>query len=207
MVAIADLYRHYHSSRNNERLGLFQGLVERYDVRSALYPGSFVHVTPSFVIPTVVYLDADRRADGFFRRGHAAEIVAAHKAYDDEPTLRFHSGSYEEPIDEAEASFDLLISQYAGFVSRSCTRYLRIGGHLVANNSHGDASMASLDPGYRLVAVYRRRDERFTFADTELDTYMVPKKGPPPSREELERAGRGPAFTRRVAGYVFQLVG
>ena len=110
---------------------------------------------------------------------------------------------YAEPLPEADASFDLLVSQYGGFVSRACRRYLRPGGHLVANNSHGDASMAALDPDYELVAVYRRRGERFSFTRDELDSYMVPKRGAVPRRAELERTMRGPAFTRPVAGYVF----
>jgi hypothetical protein len=49
----------------------------------------------------------------------------------------------------------------AGFVSKGCRRYLRVGGDLVANSSRGDASMAAVDPGYELVAVYRRRSGRF----------------------------------------------
>jgi hypothetical protein len=36
---------------------------------------------------------------------------------------------------------------------------------------------------------------------------MVPKHGVVPSREELETTMRGPAFTRQVAGYVFERVG
>ena len=79
-----------------------------------------------------------------------------------------------------------------------------MGGILVANNSHGDASMARLDPDYELVAVYRRRAERFTFSFDELETYMIPKSGEEPTLETLEESMRGPAFTRPVTGYVFK---
>ena len=63
--------------------------------------------------------------------------------------------------------------------------------------------MAALDPDYELVAVYRRRGERFSFSSSELGSYMVPKNGVAPTQAELERTGCGPAFTRVVAGYVF----
>lgn len=204
MASAHDLYRKHHVSKEDERLGLFRGLVERYGISSALYPGSFVHVTPSFVIPTVVYSDSDKRAARFFADPGVVELVRSSAEYEHEPTIRFHEGDYTTAIDEPEASFDLLISQYAGFVSRAAKRFVRVGGHLVANNSHGDASMAALDSAWRLVAVYRRRGERFTFSDTDLEAYMVPKRGASPTAVELERTMRGPGFTRTVAGYVFE---
>lgn len=206
MAVATDLYQQYHVDRNDERLGLFQELLMRYAPRSALYPGSFVHVTPSFVIATVVYVDSDRRAARFFADPAVAELVAARKEYDDEPVIRFHAQSYEKPLEEREASFDLLISQYAGFVSRGCKRYLRVGGHLVANNSHADASMARLDPDYELVAVYKRHGERFAITEKDLDSYMVTKKQPPPSHADLERMQRGPGFVRQAAGYIFERI-
>ena len=200
----AQMYREYHIGKSDERLGLFRGLVEHFGVTDALYPGSFVHVTPSFVMPRVVYVDSDRRARAFFEDPRVTELVDERREYEDRPSLGFHWADYSEPLDEPDGSFDLLISQYAGFVSRACKRYLRVGGLLVANNSHGDASMARLDEGYRLVAVYRRRSELFTFAFDELETYMVPKTGVEPTPESLEQGMRGPAFTRSVGGYVFE---
>lgn len=198
-----ELYRKYHAERSDERLELFRGLVDDFGVSSALYPGSFVHVTPSFVIPHVVFVDSDARAEKFFGDPTTLELVDRRREYEQKPVVRFHRADYAEAVDEAESSFDLLISQYAGFVSRDCKRYLKVGGYLVANNSHGDASMARLDPAYRLVAVYRRRGERFIFTFDELDTYMIPKSGEEPTVASLEKHVRGPAFTRQVAGYVF----
>lgn len=200
----ARMYREHHIEKSDERLGLFRGLVQHFGVRDALYPGSFVHVTPSFVIPNVVYVDSDRRAQTFFEDPRVMELVDERREYEVRSSIGFHRSDYAEPFDEPDGSFDLLISQYAGFISRACKRYLKVGGLLVANNSHGDASMARLDPDYRLVAVYRRTSERFTFGFGELETYMVPKSGAEPTRESLEQSMRGPAFTRSVGGYVFE---
>ena len=207
MASAVDLYRQHHIDKDDERLGLFRGLVERYGVESALYAGSFVHVTPSFVIPTVVYADSDKRAARFFADPEVRTLILRSREHAQDPVFRFHAGDFATTIDERDASFDLLISQYAGFVSRACKRYVAMGGHLVVNNSHGDASMAALDPDWRLVAVYRRRGERYTFSDADLETYMVPKRGEPPTEAELESTMRGPAFTRSVAGYVFERSG
>ncbi len=201
-----DFYHRHHVAKGDERLDLFRGLVERYGVQSALYPGSFVHVTPSYVIPTVVYADADGRAVRFFADPALREFVLRQRQYEREPEIRFHAGDFAIAIDEPDGSFDLLISQYAGFVSRACKRYLAVGGRLVVNNSHGDASMAALDPDWRLTAVYRRQGEHFNFSDSDLETYMISKRGAAPTESDLERTMRGPAFTRTVAGYVFERV-
>ncbi len=37
---------------------------------------------------------------------------------------------------------DLIISQYAGFVGQETKRYLKEGGILLCNDSHGDATLA-----------------------------------------------------------------
>ncbi|MFX0037200.1 MAG: hypothetical protein ACFE9I_16330 [Candidatus Hermodarchaeota archaeon] len=40
---------------------------------------------------------------------------------------------------------------YAGFVSQSCKEYLKVGGILLTNNSHGNASMAYIDDDYQFI--------------------------------------------------------
>ncbi|HET6495030.1 MAG TPA: hypothetical protein VFH61_06670, partial [Thermoleophilia bacterium] len=149
---------------------------------------------------------SDGRAARFFADPAVATLVAARKDYAAEPVIVFHAQDYDEAIAEPTRSFDLLISQYAGFVSRACKQYLAIGGHLLVNNSHGDASMVALDLDFELVAVYQRCRERFVFAMEDLATHMVPKAGPAPTEAELERSMRGPAFIRRAAGYVFRRI-
>lgn len=206
MASAIETYRKYHIEKHDERLGLFRVLARRYEGISALYPGCFVHVTPSFVFPSVIYADMDRRAARFFADPTVVELVRREKTYPDTPRIRFIHQDYSEPLDLAEETVDLLISQYAGFVSRACKRYLRIGGILVANNSHGDASMAALDPSFRLIGVVRRRGERFTLTEHALDEFMIPKKLPAPTQQDLEQAGRGPAFTKAAFAYVFERI-
>ena len=44
-----------------------------------LYPGSYVDVAPSFVFPTVTYVDIDDRAQAFFSDvAGVKEIIASH---------------------------------------------------------------------------------------------------------------------------------
>ena len=201
------LYRKYYVDTRYERLELFTLVADRFASRRALYPGSFTHVTPAFVYPIACFVDTDRRAVRFFADPAVRDFVSRRKVYAEEPCIRFHRADYVQELPEAEESYDLLISQYAGFVSQHCKRYLRVGGMLLANNSHGDASMAWLDPDYALTAAINRRGERFSLRESDLGSYFVPKRDLTVTREHLERTKRGVAYTRRAYSYVFRRVG
>lgn len=140
----ASLYNEYYAQPSDERLGLFTLMAERFGCRSALYPGSFDHVTPAFVFPRTCFVDMDSEAARFFADPGLSELVAQRKVYEEGASVRFFAADYEGGLAEAEASFDLLISLNAGFVSQHCKRYLKVGGVLLVNNLHGDASMAWL---------------------------------------------------------------
>ena len=199
-------YREHYADASAERLGLFTLMAERFACRSALYPGSFDHVTPAFVYPLTCFVDMDRDAARFFAMPGVSELVARRKVYTEASRIRFHQADYEQGVAETEESFDLLISLNAGFVSQHCKRYLRVGGMLLVNNLHGDASMARLDPDYALVGAINRSGERFSLAETDLSSYFVPKRERAITREYLERTRRGVAFTRRAYAYVFRRV-
>ena len=119
------LYKREYVDKDFERLQLFVLLAERYGIRSALYPGSYVHVTPSFVYPVTVYTDMDKRAERFFNDSWTLDFVRKNRRYTDVPEIRFHAGDYTAGFDEPPRSFDLLVSQYAGFVSEHCKKYLK----------------------------------------------------------------------------------
>ncbi len=200
------LYTKYYVSTSYERLGLFTLVAASFASRRALYPGSFTHVTPAFVYPHTCFVDTERRAARYFADPAVRDYVNERKVYSQEPCIRFHRADYVRELPEPKESYDLLISQYAGFVSQHCKQYLKIGGMLLANNSHGDASMAWLDQDFALVAAINRRGERFSLVETNLDSYFVPKRDHPITRESLERAKRGVAYTRSAFGYVFRRV-
>lgn len=203
--ALAHYEKHY-AQPGDERLGLFTLMADRFGCRSALYPGSFDHVTPAFVFPRTCFVDMDSEAARFFAGPGLSELVAQRKVYEESTCIRFYAADYKERLAESEASFDLLISLNAGFVSQHCKRYLKVGGVLLVNNLHGDASMARLDPDYELAGAISRRGERFSLAETDLASYFVPKRDIEVTREYLKQTRRGVAFTRRAFAYAFQRV-
>jgi hypothetical protein len=119
-------------------------------------------------------------------------------------TVRFDHQDYRTPLDVEDGSVTLLISLFAGFISETCTRYLARGGHLFVNDSHGDASMASLDPDYRLVGVMLNTDGRYEMSTSNLEVYFIAKRGQPPTCASLRATGRGPVYTERPFAYLFE---
>ncbi len=199
------IYKKYFIEKKFERVGLFEAIKSKYGCKSALYPGSFIHIAPSFVFPDVIYVDNDTRAKKFFKDTHQVNnIIRSRKIYDQESTVKFYSQSYTKPLDIAEGSMDLLISQYAGFISLHCKKYLKDSGILLVNNSHGDASMARLYDDYALIAVVKKQDDNYKISDKDLDSYFIPKKPVNITRSYLEEIQRGIAYTRSASSYVFE---
>lgn len=201
-----ELYKEYFVDRDFERQGLFQLLAEQCRVERALYPGSFVHVTPSFVFPVVTYVDTDKRTLKFFENPGLMDFIAKWKIYPQSPKITFHPVDYRNPIDEENKSYDLLISQYAGFVSQHCKQYLKINGYLLVNNSHGDASMASIDRDYELMAVIHHQNGHYQMSKKNLDTYFVPKKAIQVTKDFLEKTQKGIGYKKVAYSYLFQRV-
>lgn len=189
-----------------DRSELFARLAEGWPVRRALYPGSYVDLSPSTAIESVTYLDTDRRAARFFADPELVEAdLAGRRAPGAGATVTFLEMDYTQPLPVPTGEFDLLISLFAGPVWDNCRSYLRPGGLLLANTSHGDASLAALDPALRLVAVVSTRDGRYRMGTTNLDGFLIPKRPAAADPDEIRRSGRGIAYTRSAFAYLFQL--
>ncbi|MEO5779444.1 class I SAM-dependent methyltransferase [Arthrobacter sp. PAMC25284] len=187
-----------------DRSGMFGALARAWAPERALYPGSYVDLSPSTVIPAVTYVDTDRRAEAFFGDVDLVRAELHGRTVPGAGTeVEFLAADYTTALAVPDQGFDLLISLYAGPVWENCRRYLKPGGLLLANASHGDASLAALDPTLRLEAAVTHRGETYLLDTDRLDRYLVPKN-PDGNRPELIRAaGRGVGYTRPAFAYVF----
>ncbi len=189
-----------------DRHRLFAAVAGAFDVSTALYPGCYVDITPSFVLDSVTYLDVDRRARQFFAdTAGVDEIIHCHRDDDGSAEWSFLNADYTSRLPLPTERYDLLISLYSGFVSEYCTRHLRPGGLLLVNPSHGDTAMASLEPRYRLVAAVTSRDGKYAVRHDDLDTYLTPKRATEITRGSLHASNRGIAYTKPAFAYVFEL--
>lgn len=191
-----------------DRLRLFSAVATEVEATRVLYPGSYVDVAASFVFPHVTYADVDKRASRFFADTSGVTELIVSNAPDASisHTFDFVHGDYREDLGLVDGSFDLLVSLYAGFISEHCTRYLRVGGSLLVNPSHGDAAMASIDPRYRLSAVVKSGDDRYRIDRSKLDTYLIPKVDREVTPERLHDLGRGIGYTKSAFAYLFERI-
>lgn len=193
---------------HGDRHRLFSVIAEAIDAATVLYPGSYVDVAPSFVFPAVTYVDVDDRADRFFADvDGVAEIIASTIGSSADRDVRFLHRDYRDELALAEGTFDLLISLYAGFVSEHCTRYLKVGGMLLVNPSHGDAAMASIDGRYQLWAAVTSAAGRYRIDRSRLDQYLIPKRDTDVTAELLHERGRGIDYTKPAFAYLFERIG
>ena len=74
------------------RWRLFRAVAEAVDAKTVLYPGCYVDIAPSFVFPSVTYVDSDRRAPRFFGdEAGVREIVGSHTGAPVDPEIVFLS--------------------------------------------------------------------------------------------------------------------
>ena len=159
------------------------------------------------VFSNVTYADSFRNTHKFFEDEDTLDFIKKNKEYSEKPNVRFYQQDYNKPFENLNKEFDLVISQYAGFVGQASKQYLKKDGILVCNNSHGDASMASIDVDFELIAVYnRKKDNHFSISSRKLDEYLKPKKGIHPNKSQLLKSMKGIAYTKSPSGYIFRKV-
>lgn len=206
-MKIPQLYKKYHLDKQHTSLGLFRELNAEFEIERVFYPGSHVHITPSLIFSNVTYADSFRNTDKFFQEQKTIDFINNNKEYNEESIIRFYQQDYYKTFKELRKEFDMVISQYAGFVGQATKAYLKKDGILVCNNSHGDASMASLDSDFGLIAVYKRNtDEKFSISEKNLGDFLIPKKGIQPTKEQLTKSMQGIAYTKSPPGYIFRKI-
>jgi hypothetical protein len=199
-------YKKYYIDRDYEQVDLWRLLKSKYGISKVVYPGSFIQISPSFIFPFVVYIDSDKNAIRYFQGSALIGMVGQRKEYTNDPTIVFHGVDYNNLVEAYLSKFDLLISQYAGFISGVCKPYLRTGGYLLVNNSHGDAGMASIDKDYALIAAVHKTKGKYRLLNTSLEEYFIPKKDIPVTKELLLERKKGVGYTRTAPLYLFQKI-
>jgi hypothetical protein len=203
---IIKMYKKYYIERDYEQVDLFRLLKDNFEISRVIYPGSYVHISPSFIFQDVVYIDSDKKAKEFFKSSSYKEYILQRKEYREDPAVNFYSIDYKKEIPELINQFDLLISQYAGFISDTCKKYLKVGGILLGNNSHGDAGLASIDDDYQLIATVHKSKGKYRISHTSLKNYFIPKRNIKVTKEYLYKTGKGVGYTKTAPLYLFRRI-
>jgi SAM-dependent methyltransferase len=170
---IAIVYQEYVVAPGLARTALLAELRARCaGEATVLYPGAFLHVTPSFFFEHVVYVDRSDFSRDFFARAQAVVcLVNQHKRYRQAPFIRFVQQDFTTELPIREQAFDVLLALYAGGIARACARYLKPGGLLLTNDHHGDARDAARIPDFELQAAIEERRGKIRFDEEALERY------------------------------------
>ncbi len=145
-MTATELYQNYYAAIRFERQGLFQLVHEQYGCKEALYPGSSVHITPSFYIPHVVYVDKSNDAAQFFSNKNAViEQISHHKKYKRSAFFQFLHQDYTQAL-PIQHQFDLLIALFAPQVIHNCTQYIKKNGIVLVHPFQNNLYDAANDP-------------------------------------------------------------
>lgn len=202
-----NLYEENFLKKNRSMIELFRIIKKRYNPKKVIYPGCYIHITPSLVFSEVIYVDSFKKIGNFFEDYKVKNYVKSKKEYGEEPKYKFYLQDYFEDLHEKEKSFDLVISQYGGFVGQAVKKYLKKGGILVCNDSHGDASLARLDNDYKLIGIYNTdNDEKYEISNENLEEYFILKKEVNNPKEIVLKTMKGLKYTKSPTGYIFKKI-
>lgn len=193
---------HEYRDKTGDRKALYRSVAVNYDITNALYPGSHIDIAPSLVIPKVIYVDNFKGTIKFFKNMDLIKnYVTEHKAYAEPCELIFLDQDYRDALNIEPVQ--LVISQYAGFVGQATKRYLKLGGLLLCNDSHGDATLARFDSTFDLVGVM---DHDYQIIDTKLDDYFVLPRGENVNLVKVKEKMKGPKYKLSAENYLFRKI-
>ena len=201
------LYEKQYVAIQFERAGLFKLLREQYGCTEVLYPGSSVHITPSFYFPHLVYVDSSETAVHFFADETAVRNhINRHKTYKRSAYVRFIAQDYTTALPLPDGQFDLLLALFAPNVVQTCQKYLKRGGILVTNNFQDEAQTAVTNPALALVAVVQYRQKHYVLVEDEPDRWLPPPNNSKTKRY-LKQTSAGFAYTEAENYFLFKKLG
>ena len=143
-----------YNGANDIHLNPLRLIKNKFEVKRVLYPGSWIHLTPSIVFPYVVYVDSFSKMKSMLGDSELLAYIGRNSEILDKPIIKFYQADYRKALPEEKESFDLLISLSSGFVSQSCKKYLKKRGLLFVNNEHYDAITAYVDSDFLPIGVF-----------------------------------------------------
>lgn len=194
-----ELYKEY--SKKIDRFDLYKNVANFFDIKKALYPGSYIDITPSLYIENVLYIDNYKNTSKFFNdKKSIFYYIDNHKIYDNSSEVNFLFEDYTSDNLDIDYDFDLIISQYAGFVSFYTKKYLKVGGIILCNDSHGDATLNYFDDSLDFIGVVENDNLLFN----NLSSYFKRSKNKNIDIEEVKRKMKPPRYIINAENYLFR---
>jgi len=183
------------------RKNIYKIVKDIFDLKSAIYPGSYIDIVPSLILEEVTYIDNFKKANTFFKqKNEIAKYIEENKEYSNPSYINFIYDDYSKVSNIKMV--DLIISQYAGFVGQETKQFLKVGGILLANDSHGDATLAYLDESYQFIATLDNNIINFD----NLEKYFSLSRKRMINLSEVNEKQKGPKYINNAQNYIFKKI-
>ncbi|WP_147534425.1 hypothetical protein [Bacillus marasmi] len=167
-------YKSVYTDLEFERADLFAAINQKYQIKTVLYPGCNIHVTPAFYFQHVVFVDiADNAIQFFSDQTDVQQFINSHKKYKQSSYIRFINQDYTTQLPLIDNEYDLLISLFAGGISKACGRYIINGGYLLTNNHHNDAHDAITSGQFKLIAIIHKKQKKYEISEANLEKHIT----------------------------------
>lgn len=155
------LYNKFYRSIGFERREVFEYIKKVYSPKTVLYPGSSIHITPSFYFQHVVYIDNSELSQTFFQNiQETNEIIYQNKIDKNSHYFKFIYKDFTKELLLRENSFDLLISLFSGQQIQYCQKYLKVNGLILATDLFSGLEYMSGSNKYLLIDSFFIRNSK-----------------------------------------------
>ena len=163
------MYNNQYTDIGFDRTSLFEFVKEVFHSEKVLYPGSSIHISPSFVFKQVIYVDKSKDAVDFFADNQEVrKIIENNRRGTGSRYYEFLSHDYmNECLPLKDYSFDLLISLYADNIIDYCISFVRDKGIIISNNFHDEAVKAVKYNELTLIGYIKKTKNSYAFYNDE----------------------------------------
>ena len=126
------------------------------------------------------------------------KYIVENKEYEEPCDIVFMGQDYTRELNIEPV--DLIISQYAGFVGQATKKYLKAGGILLCNDSHGDATLSRFDDDFDFIGVIGKNNR---IINTKLDDYFVLPRSKTVDLVRVKEKMKGPKYELSAENYLF----
>jgi len=186
-------YLSHYKGIDDPHLRILRLIKKKYFAERVLYPGCWIHLTPSLVFPHVVYVDFFSKMESMFSDQELLEYIGTNSVVYGESIIKVHQTDYKDGIDEKKGSFDLLISLSSGFVSQYCQSYLKTNGILFVNNEHYDAIKAYVNEKFKPIGIFTSNGKLIQQNKAIQEYFLTKKNQIITSEMVIENSKRSPS--------------
>ncbi len=160
---VKDKYTQLYRSIRFERSGLFELIKKEFNPKAVIYPGCSIHITPSFYLNHVVYIDKSQQAIDFFSNINAVtSFINQNKTFKEPAYWKFIPGDFRSDLGLEYASFDLLLSLFSGKMIDSCERYIKSGGLIITSSLFSDNDSIKDRKDFELLGLIKCKNQKYS---------------------------------------------